>query len=218
MEFIKNLICPLGKETYNGKCVKTCQSGKTRNLRTGRCNKNKVLNKSIKAVKSVKPIKQIKIISSCPIGKELYNGKCVKMCELGKTRNPLTGRCVKSKIQKNSVVHENKEIGKYIYQKYKADQETINYLNGLVVNAPANKMRNLARENNLYIPLDNYPNDMIMKEYILNEIFDLAQYDARDRYKTETIRLVNVKNVIDDDIELSVILKGYHPRMPFPIK
>ena len=32
MDFIKNLICPPGKEPHNGKCVKTCEAGKTRNL------------------------------------------------------------------------------------------------------------------------------------------------------------------------------------------
>lgn len=221
MDFIKNLICPPGKEPYNGKCVKSCQPGKTRNFKTGRCNKIKTSNKTIKSIKSVKSVsmKQIRYATHCPAGKELYNGKCVKVCEIGKSRNPLTGRCVKPKTQKKPLSsrqkpRQNKDIGKNVYQRYRADQETINYLNDLVVNASASKMRKIARDNDLYIPLDEYIDDAKMKEYILNEIFDLAKNHARDRYKTETIRLLNVKYVIDDDIELSAILKGYHPQLP----
>jgi hypothetical protein len=216
-----NIMCPLGKEMYNGKCVKVCEAGKTRNFKTGRCNKIKT-KVSKKMVKSVKTIKSVKIIGSCPSGKELHNGKCLKTCEANKTRNPLTGRCVKPKSLKKRpspmrMVPTNKEIGKNVYQRYNVDQETKNYLNELVFNGSASKMRNLAKKYNLFIPLEEYPNDAIMKEYVVNEILDLSRHHARDISKSEIIRLPNVKYVIDDDIELSVILKGYHPQMPSPV-
>jgi len=217
MEFIKNILCPPDKEIYNNKCVKICPPGKTRNPKTGRCIKIKATKTS---KKSVEPVNSVKILTSCPLGKEMYNGKCLKACDYGKTRNLLTGRCVKPKtlkkrqssLRRPSPMKVSNGIGNQIYEKYNADQEIRTYLNKLVVNASANKMRELAQKYDLYIQLS--PDDKIMKEFILNTILELAQYDARDRFRTETIKLVNIKHVIEEDIDLSVILKGYHPNMP----
>lgn len=232
MDFIKNILCPPGKEIYNNKCVKNCPPGKMRNPKTGRCIKIKASKTSKKSIEPlnyfepVKSVKSVKMLSACPPGKELYNGKCLKACDYGKTRNLLTGRCVKPKTLKKRVsplkrisplkrpspMKVSNGIGKQIYDKYNLDQESRNYLNKLVVNASANKMRELANKYDLYIQLSS--DDKIMKEYILKEILSLAQYDARDRFKTETIKLINISHVIDDDMELSIILKGYHPNMP----
>ena len=217
MDFIKNIVCPPGKEIYNNKCVKSCPPGKMRNPKTGRCIKIKASKTSKLSKKSVK---SGKMLTACPPGKELYNGKCLKVCDYGKTRNPKTGRCVKPKtlkkrsssLRRPSPMKVSNGIGKQIYDKYNLDKESRNYLNKLVVNASANKMRELAKKYDLYIPLS--PDDKTMKEYILNEILTLAQNDARDRLRTETIKLVNIKHVIEEDIELSVVLKGYHPNMP----
>lgn len=246
MEFVKSLVCPAGKETFNGKCVKVCEPGKTRNSKTGRCNKSKTFRKPVKSVKSVKTIKsksipsiirnsmnEIKYTPLCLSGRELYKGKCFKECEEGKIRNPATGRCIKGKKTSHKPLptkqkspppplprylhpppppSKNKDIGKMVYDKYKVDQEARNYLNKLVVNASASQMRKIARDYELMIPLEDYPNDDKMKDYILAEILVLAHHDARDRSKSEIVRLENVQVAIDNDPDLLAILTGKLPR------
>jgi hypothetical protein len=232
MDFIKNLICPAGKEEYNGKCIKVCEPGKSRNFKTGRCNKIKTSKKPMNVNKTIKTkilspsvnrnsINQMKSATLCPVGKESYQGKCVKVCEPGKSRNSLTGRCRKqistswaaSKpfTTRLKAPPQKKHVFQLIYDRYKVGPEARIFLNLLVGNASATQMRKIARDNDLYIPLDNYPDDTQMKEYILDEILNLAQNDAWDRNRSETVRIKNIQVAIDQDAELSELLKGRLP-------
>jgi hypothetical protein len=240
MEFIKTLLCAPGKEAYNGKCVKACEPGKSRNLKTGRCNKIKTSKKAVKSnnptktnksTKTNKPNKTLKFksipsikrdsteeeedIRLCPVGKEVFRGpfgkKCYKVCNKGKTRNPLTARC-RNKATPTMFLKspENKDIFKVVYENYNVDPEAKRYLNKLVGNASASKLRKLAREHDL-LPLDEHPDDMEMKEYIVDNILDRAQYAAWDSDKSETIQLKHVYISLDNDPDMLALFRGKFP-------
>ena len=79
------IVCPEGTEInpISGRCVKICEKGKVRDVKTGKCVKDKNVE--------------------CPKGTEInpISGRCVKICEKGKVRDVKTGKCVKgAKIEK----------------------------------------------------------------------------------------------------------------------
>jgi len=119
----KKIVCPEGTEInpISGRCVKICEKGKVRDVKTGKCVKDtkiecpegteinpisgrcvKICEKGkIRDVKTGKCVKDTKI--ECPEGTEInpISGRCVKICKKGKIRDVKTGKCVKdTKIEK----------------------------------------------------------------------------------------------------------------------
>lgn len=109
----------------------------------------------------------------------------------------------KKKTLKRTV--KPKEPKVVIYYGYQVETAVKTYLNKLVFKTPVKNMRKIAQEMDLYIPLQDYPTDKKVREYLVSEILDLAQNDARDAFRSNIIVLENVKRVIKDDLELSAL-------------
>ena len=91
------------------------------------------------------------------------------------------------------------------YYNYLVETPVRTYLNKLIFKGSVSEMRRIARDMDLFIPLHEYPTDKKLREYLVNEVLDLAKNDARDSFKSNIITLENVKRVIKGDPELSAL-------------
>lgn len=91
------------------------------------------------------------------------------------------------------------------YYGYQVESHVKTYLNKLVFKTPVKNFRKIANEMNLYIPLNQYPTDKKVREYLVNEILELAQNDARDKFSSNIIVVENIKRVIKNDYDLSAL-------------
>lgn len=116
-----------------------------------------------------------------------------------------TRKTLKNAAKRKTPVLKIKQAKIVDYYGYQVESPVKTYLNKLVFKTPVKNMRKIAKEMDLYIPLDEYPTDKKVREYLVNEILDLAQNDARDAFRSNIIVLENVKRVIKDDLDLSAL-------------
>ena len=68
------------------------------------------------------------------------------------------------------------------------------------------KMRKKHEENELYIPIDEYTTDKSLKDYLANEVLELANYYAIEESQ-DIISVKAIKHVIEQDKDLEILLK-----------
>jgi hypothetical protein len=144
-------------------------------------------------------------------------------------KNHKTNRCKTSKVQdKPSYCYMDKNTNRCkqidkelleneMFGEYKLTKKAYNYLDKLILKktpAKIKKMRKMQQDKELYIPLNEYTNDNDLKEYLFNEVCDLATNYVRDKNwylrdtdKYEIITLKSVKTAIKEDEELDILLK-----------
>ncbi len=104
--------------------------------------------------------------------------------------------------------------------------EAMSYIQTRILDANASKMRELAEFNELYIPLEDYENDDIMRDYVATEVLTLATNMVRDKHNSEMpsdpkkrkahiemrkklpVELHHIKRVIENDDELNCIINN----------
>jgi len=129
-----------------------------------------------------------------------------KRCPKGTRKNKKTGECEEEK----ETVYFGK-VGDIDIVMYK---NVASFLEKNIMKKSAEKFRKIKEDNHLHIPLQEYPDDNRMKDYIIEEILDLAYYyeldNAKPIQKKEQsgiiISLKSVKMVIKLDDELSILL------------
>lgn len=132
-------------------------------------------------------------------------------------KNAKTRRCIKSSEINNTSPNceyfnktnrcRNKNTANFIsYNNFKIKPSVKSFINKNIINKSAKKMRDIANNNGLYIPLDDYSDDNDMKEYIIGEILELSENHERDHNQSNIISLKTVKHIISDDAELKLII------------
>ncbi len=104
--------------------------------------------------------------------------------------------------------------------------EAMSYIQTRILDADALEMRQLAEFNELYIPLEKYENDDVMRDYVATEVLTLATNMVRDKHNSEMpsdptkrkahiemrkklpVELHHIKRVIENDDELNCIING----------
>ena len=135
--------------------------------------------------------------------------KCIK--------NAKTRRCIKSEkinetsqeckfFNKTDRCRNNKDIDFISYHNVKMKKSVKSFIDKNILKKSAQKMRDIKNDNGLYIPLDDYSNDDDMKEYIIDEVLDLAKHYERDNNQSDVISLKTIKTVIKNDTDLKLIL------------
>lgn len=120
-------------------------------------------------------------------------------------KSPINKKTLKRTINQKSPTLKVKKPKIVDYYGHQVESPVKTYLNKLVFKAPVKNMRKIAQDMNLYIPLNDYPTDKKVREYLVYEILDLAQNDARDSFRSNIIVIENVKRVIKDDHDLSAL-------------
>jgi hypothetical protein len=93
------------------------------------------------------------------------------------------------------------------YYTYKVRKSVKDYLNRLVFKRPADEMRDISREKEFGLALEKYDDDKKMRDYLMEEILELANNYAREREETDIISVKGVKWVIKNDEELTTVLR-----------
>jgi len=94
------------------------------------------------------------------------------------------------------------------YYGYVIEPQVKTYLDNILFKKSASVLREKAKNNNLMIPLYNYPDDTDLKLYLVNEVLELASNDAFDYNRGETRNVINMRNitkVISMDPDLNTI-------------
>lgn len=91
------------------------------------------------------------------------------------------------------------------YYGYLVEANVKTYLEASFKKISGKKIRDMNSKYELYLPVDEYPNDNELKTYIIKDLLFLSSNDARDRTKTNAITLNNVHYVIINDIALLVL-------------
>jgi len=94
------------------------------------------------------------------------------------------------------------------YHGHLVESNVKTYLETLLKPLTGKKIREMNSKFDLYLPVDNYPNDNDLKEYIIKDILELSQNDARDRTKSNRIILNNIHYVIIRDDVLLVLFRN----------
>ena len=160
-----------------------------------------------------KPPKSGNCVAKGSVGnKNTETKKVSKRCPKGTRKNKKTGECEQEKKKEKETVY----FGKVGDTDIVMNKNVASFLEKNVMKKSAEKLRKIKEENHLYIPLQDYPDDNRMKDYIIEEILDLAYYfevdNANPKQKKEQkengiiISLKAVKMVIKNDDELSMLL------------
>jgi len=104
-----------------------------------------------------------------------------------------TRRCRSLKIQKNVVDFYN----------YKVNKSVKTYLTNAIIKKSGKILRERAEGQDL--PMDDLQDDKTLKDYLVNEVLELAHYDAFDD-ESKVISLKNVKRVIQGDYTLNMVI------------
>jgi hypothetical protein len=129
-----------------------------------------------------------------------------KRCPKGTRKNKKTGECEQEK-EKETVYFGKIGDRDIEIEMYK---NVASFLEKNVMKKSAEKFRKINEENHLEIPLQEYPDDNRMKDYIIEEILELAYYYELEHTKPRQkiiISLKSVKMVIKMNDELSILLK-----------
>ena len=78
------------------------------------------------------------------------------------------------------------------------------YLTQHILKKSAKGMRKRAYDHDLCMPLEKYPEDAAMKQYLMKEVLELAA----EHEKKHMISLAAVTYVISDDFELQTIINS----------
>lgn len=174
------------KSLKTGRCVKsnyqdTTSSECNYNYTTKRCNSTKKISRP-KTISKPKSISRPKTIS-------------------------------RPKSLKSRIIHRPsiKLLSNTInYHGYSVEPNVKTYLETLLKKMSGKKIREINAKLNLYLPVDNYPNDNDLKEYIIKDILELSDNDTRDRTKTNAITLNNIRYVmVRDDVILVLFRNQY---------
>jgi len=117
------------------------------------------------------------------------------------------------KIKKNEKlvdVKEIDEIAKDIVGEestIKIPKTTVTFLVKLINGKSPEEFRKIAKENEFYIPLDEYTENKEMLLYLCREILDLAVNATRDK-KKKSVSSKIITSVIDDDEELKYLFSS----------
>ena len=106
-----------------------------------------------------------------------------------------TMRCRTLKINTNNVVD---------FYDYKVNKPVKTYLTNAILKKSGKKLRE--RTEGQYLPMEKLPDDKSLKDYLVNDVLELAKYDALDRDESEVISLKNVKRVIQGDDTLNLVI------------
>ena len=109
-----------------------------------------------------------------------------------------TRRCRTRKVVKNVITD---------YYTYKIRKSAKDYLHRLVFKRSADEMRDISREKEFGLALEKYDDDKKMRDYLMEEILELANNYAREREETDIISVKGVKWVIKNDEELTTVLR-----------
>lgn len=139
-----------------------------------------------------------------------------KRCNLSDTENETSKYCAKNNITQrcrniSSELREHVTIKGFI-----VSQKAYKYLKKILLNKTSLQITNMRKKHekeNLYIPIDKYPTDKLLKDYLFKEILELANNYARDKGE-DIISIKAVKYVINEDIDLSILLKNTSNKHP----
>jgi len=121
---------------------------------------------------------------------------------------------VKNKTEKrkktDKLVHEKdiEEIGKEIlgeHSNISIPKTSVSFLIKILHKKSPDEWRQLAKENELYIPLDEYPENRDAILYLAREILELAINFTRDT-KKKTVSTKTITHIIENDVELKLLL------------
>jgi hypothetical protein len=91
------------------------------------------------------------------------------------------------------------------FYNYTVKDNVKTYLTNRVLKASAKKIR--GKQNLVpYFPMNRYPTDSGLKEYIVKEVLSLAENHSRDEYGSTIITLKMIKHVIDSDNDLKMLI------------
>ena len=115
-------------------------------------------------------------------------------------RNKKTQRCHNYPVEFNETT---------TFKGFVMTQKAKKHLEKIILNKTPlqiTKMRKKHEENELYIPIDEYTTDKSLKDYLANEVLELANYYAIEESQ-DIISVKAIKHVIEQDKDLEILLK-----------
>ena len=106
---------------------------------------------------------------------------------------------------KTPVKIEKSKNNTVIYNGYLVESDVKTYLDNLIMKKSGKRIRDMTKKYDLYIPVEDYPNDNDLKRFIIKDLLTLCDNDVRDRTKTNAISLNNVHYIIINDQELLIL-------------
>jgi hypothetical protein len=155
-----------------------------------------------------------KTVKRKTVKRKTVKNNCIKnlntnRCKTSNISDETSKYCYMNKNTKRCKLYskellEIKKSGEYTFT-----TKAYNYLDKLILKktpSEITKMRKIHLDNKLDIPLNDYKTDNELKEYMFNEICDLATYYSRDADSHDVITVKSINYVIKNDDDLSVLL------------
>lgn len=131
-----------------------------------------------------------------------------KRCVLAEKENETSKLCLKNNDTQRCR-NISSELSDFVtIQGYMVSQKANNYLKKILLNKTSLQIKNMRKKhekNNLYIPINEYPTDDLLKKYLLREILELANYYSIEE-GNPIISVKAVKYVINEDEDLRLLL------------